>query len=269
MGESTVEAPPAITASSALLSAYPALAPRVRRMLGHLLGDAPLADDATQETFLRAATSSFDPVRGEVAPFVFGVARNVARELSRDRARKPGPLDEEEVELFDLGARAGWGQESPEALFSRAERHEMLVRSLAALPESYREVLVLRDVESFSNEEVASMIGETTAATKSRLHRARLCLLAELSRSEGGVVANERSAGGMTCREVLASLGAFVDHELGPTDEARIRAHLVDCSVCERFGARFAGTVASIREHLGAEPALDPVVLAAIEARLR
>jgi anti-sigma factor RsiW len=73
----------------------------------------------------------------------------------------------------------------------------------------------------------------------------------------------------MTCREVLAVLGAFVDQELGPTDEARVRAHLVDCSVCERFGARFATTVAAIREHLGAEPAIDPAVLAAITERLR
>ncbi len=263
-----MEAPTDITPSSGLLAAYPLLAPRVRRLLGHLLGDAPLADDATQETFLRAATSSFDPDRGDAAPFLFGIARNVARELSRDRARKPRPLDEE-LSLFDLGARAGWGQESPEALLSRAERHEMLVRSLASLPESHREVLVLRDVESFSNDEVAAIIGESTAATKSRLHRARLSLLAELTRAEGGVVANERTAGGMTCRAVLASLGAFVDHELGATDEARVRAHLVDCSVCERFGARFASVVASIREHLGAAPAIDPLVLAKIEAQLR
>lgn len=237
-------------------------------MLGHLLGDPTLADDATQETFVRAASSSFDGERGEIAPYLFGIARNVARELSRGRARAHDRTTDD-VDLLALGVGAGWGDETPEALLSRAEQRDALVRSLAALPESYREVLVLRDVEALSNEAIAQLVGESLSATKSRLHRARLSLLAELTRSEGGVVANERTAGGMTCREVLASLGAFVDHELGPTDEARIRAHLVGCSVCERFGARFAGTVAALREHLGAELAIDPRVLAAIEGRLR
>ncbi len=237
-------------------------------MLGHLLGDPTLADDATQETFVRAASSAFRPERGAVAPFLIGVARNVARELSRARARAHTVADDD-LDLAEMGARAGWGQDSHEALLSRAEQHLAIVRSIAALPEGYREVLVLRDVESLSNDEVAAVLGEAPSATKSRLHRARLQLLAELTKSEGGVRANERSAGGLTCREVLAMLGAFVDHELGPTDDARIRAHLLDCSVCERFGARFAGPVAAIREHLGAEPALDPRVLEAIEARLR
>jgi RNA polymerase sigma-70 factor, ECF subfamily len=251
-----------------LLAAYPVYAPRVRRMLGHMLGDASLADDGTQETFVRAATADFDATQGDIGPFLFGIARNVAREFSR-RRRRTEVRAEAELELLVLGVHAGWGQESPETHLSQAERRDALARSLAALCEDHREVLVLRDIEGLSNEAVAALVGESLAATKSRVHRARLSLLAELKRSEGGVVANERMAGGMSCREVLAVLGAFVDGELGPTDVARVRTHLVACSVCERFGARFANTVAAIREDLGAEPALDPAVFAALSAKLR
>lgn len=59
---------------------------------------------------------------------------------------------------------------------------EMIRKSTESLPEKYRGVFVLSDVEGLSNEETAKILGLTVPAVKSRLHRARLYLREELSR---------------------------------------------------------------------------------------
>jgi len=77
---------------------------------------------------------------------------------------------------------ADWSQ-SPEAELLSGEARLTLERALDALPETYRAVLVLRDVEELGNEEVAEMLGESIASVKSRLHRARMALREQLTRS--------------------------------------------------------------------------------------
>ena len=85
--------------------------------------------------------------------------------------------------LPELGEAAGWGSESPEAEVLRAERRARLARALDALAPEDREVLVLRDLEELTGEETAAALGLSLAAMKSRLHRARLRLAAQLRRN--------------------------------------------------------------------------------------
>jgi RNA polymerase sigma-70 factor, ECF subfamily len=80
----------------------------------------------------------------------------------------------------ERGVHAGWGAESPEALVVEREAQEQLTRALDKLAAEYREILVLRDLEQLSGEEVAKLLGISLAAMKSRLHRARLDLASEL-----------------------------------------------------------------------------------------
>lgn len=79
--------------------------------------------------------------------------------------------------IEELGLQAGWGQD--DALEGLAQR-EVLARALETLDGETREVLVLRDLEGFSGEEVAEMLGVGLAAMKSRLHRARLRFVSAL-----------------------------------------------------------------------------------------
>lgn len=65
------------------------------------------------------------------------------------------------------------------------ETRDILSRAIEGLPDQYRAVLILRDVEGLSNEEVAEVVGETIPAVKSRLHRARMVLREELTRHLG------------------------------------------------------------------------------------
>jgi RNA polymerase sigma-70 factor (ECF subfamily) len=71
----------------------------------------------------------------------------------------------------------------PDAELMSAERRGLLSSALAALPERYRAVVMLRDVEELSNEATAEVLGESIAAVKSCLHRARMALREQLTRA--------------------------------------------------------------------------------------
>jgi len=131
-----------------------------------------------------------------------------------------------------------------------------------------RGVLLLRDVEGLSGEETARSVELTVAAMKSRLHRARLRLLAALRESEGHLMAQDRKVGALRCSVVLALLGKYVDGDLPAGDVAEVELHLRRCTVCERFGGRFSRVVRSVRATLGAAPAADEEVLARVRAAL-
>src|SRR5262249_23055182 len=77
---------------------------------------------------------------------------------------------------------ADWSQNPEEELLS-GERRRVLDRAIDGLPDHYRVVLVLRDVEDLSNEEVATILEEPVSSVKSRLHRARMVLREQLMRT--------------------------------------------------------------------------------------
>jgi RNA polymerase sigma-70 factor (ECF subfamily) len=74
---------------------------------------------------------------------------------------------------------------TPESELLSGEAREILDRALDRLPEHYRALLVLRDGEELSNEEVAEILGESVSSVKSRLHRARMALRGVLTRQLG------------------------------------------------------------------------------------
>lgn len=241
----------------------------MRRLARAIVGTDAGADDVVQEAFARAlrALDGFDPSRGPARTWLYAIARHAAFEVVRGRReRASGDADDLEP-LFSLGIAAGWGT-SPEQALLRAAQREDLSRALASLPLADREVIVLRDLDGLSGEEVSDILGIEVRAMKSRLHRARLRLLAAVKAMEEGIVAQEKSAGGMTCSEVLAVLSDYLDDELGQTDRARVEHHVRECSVCERFGGRFAGVMQSLRANLGAPPSIDDGVLEGIRTRL-
>jgi RNA polymerase sigma-70 factor (ECF subfamily) len=149
---------------------------RVRVVLYRLLEDERDVDEATQDTFLRA-WSSLDRFRGDAALFtwLYRIAVNEALMRLRRRRLPVSELSEE--------TEAASGDEPPSA----AEAGEVLAFLMArvrALPLEYRVPLVLRDVLGLSNEEVADILELSLSAAKSRIHRARMRIRAELDRWE-------------------------------------------------------------------------------------
>lgn len=91
----------------------------------------------------------------------------------------------EEAPLVELGVAAGWGEvRDPEARVSAMEDHARLHRALDALSPADREVITLRDLEGLSGPEAAQVLDLPLASLKTRLHRARLRLLARLREEE-------------------------------------------------------------------------------------
>jgi RNA polymerase sigma-70 factor (ECF subfamily) len=150
---------------------------RVFRLARALTDDHHEAEDVLQQTFL-SAWQALGGFRGEasVRTWLLTIAKNAAWQARAKRAREP--IDD--VPIDDLGLLAGWGQADPETIASRAQERALLEAAFARLAPEERQVLVLRDLEGVSGEETAAAIGTSLAAMKSRLHRARLRLAAEL-----------------------------------------------------------------------------------------
>ncbi|MBL8957865.1 MAG: sigma-70 family RNA polymerase sigma factor [Myxococcaceae bacterium] len=242
--------------------------PAVHRLCAAVLGNDADASDATQEALLVAfrRASTYRAERGPVRPWLLAIAR---REAYRLRPRGHEAPITDEAPLGALGVRAGWSAEDPEALLARAEDVEALARAIAALDPKDREVLVLRDLEGQSGEQAALVLGVDLAAMKSRLHRARLKLMAALREGSTSMAEQERTAGGLRCGQVLELLSDYVDGELSPSVRAQVDEHLKGCVVCERFGGRFGRTIAGLRRGLEQRPAIDPEAFEAVLAHLR
>lgn len=149
--------------------------PAVRRVLQVITRAGDRADDAWQETFVSAhqALARWQG-GGSLRPWLLAIARNAARKQLRER--HDVAID---VDAFAMGVAAGWGADLDDAL-EAADVHARLHAALAELAADEREILVLRDLEGLSGDEVAGILGIGVPAMKSRLHRARLRLLARL-----------------------------------------------------------------------------------------
>jgi RNA polymerase sigma-70 factor (ECF subfamily) len=139
----------------------------IRRFLGDLLRDTSAADEATQETFVRAhrglARISDD---AKLRGFLFGIARNVARERRRTGGR--------EVALDDEGDSAPVDHApSPETLMIAAEADRVLAAALADLPDERRAALLLRIDHDLGYPEIAEAMGWSLQKVKNEIHRAR------------------------------------------------------------------------------------------------
>jgi RNA polymerase sigma-70 factor (ECF subfamily) len=139
------------------------------------------ARDAVQDAFLNAFRS-LDRFEGnaKLSTWLHRIVVNAALMKLRTRKRKPEQSIEGLLPSFlDDGHHEerfqSW-DEPVDKLMERAENRELVRRQIDALPEGYRTVLVLRDIEGLDTEETAKVLGLSVNATKIRLHRARQAL---------------------------------------------------------------------------------------------
>ena len=154
----------------------------IYRALIAILGDAADAQDAMQDTLL----SAFKHIggfqgRSKFSTWLVSIARNAALQRLRDR-KKTESLDQNEARKRDLSPPSGTGVAGqPEQSHSKAEIRELVERGLLQIPAKYRVVVMLRDIEQLSTDEVARQLGLTVPAVKTRLLRGRLMLREWLS----------------------------------------------------------------------------------------
>jgi len=154
----------------------------IYRFALHMSGDPGVAEEVTQEVFMALVRNpeQYEPERGSVAAFLYGVARNhVLRQIERDRRYLPLTEDSTDDSEGVWGA-SFVGLDDPLADLARAETIERVRQGVLALPPAYREVVVLCDLQELDYAEAARVLGCPVGTVRSRLHRARTLLMRKL-----------------------------------------------------------------------------------------
>ncbi len=158
---------------------------RLLAVARRILGNEEDARDAVQDAFT-AAYRNLDRFEGgsRLSTWLHRIVVNAALMKLRTRKRKPEqPLDPLLPGFADDGHHADqfstW-EEPIDVTLERAETRDLVRRQIDNLPDKYRIVLLLRDIEGLSTDEAAAALGTTANAVKIRLHRARQALRALL-----------------------------------------------------------------------------------------
>lgn len=148
----------------------------VMNVIYRMCGDARIAEDAAQETFIQAwlHLSSFRP-QASLRSWLYRIGVNAATDMLR-KQKHIAPEDLEDFQLHDP-------QLGPEALFSREERATLVQKAILSLPDAGRAVLVLREYEGLSYHEIADALDIPVGTVMSRLNYARKLLKDKLEPS--------------------------------------------------------------------------------------
>jgi RNA polymerase sigma-70 factor (ECF subfamily) len=159
--------------------------PRLLRVARRLLGSDDEARDALQDAFISVFRSirSFE-AGSRLSTWLHRVVVNAALMKLRTRRRHPEEEIEKYLPLFQedghqIVPSVEW-MESAETALQRKEMRQLVRAAIDRLPDTYRTVLLLRDIEEMSTEETAEILGISTTAAKLRLHRARQALRTQL-----------------------------------------------------------------------------------------
>ena len=173
------------TTTDAAHAAFSALAltalDDVYRFARSLTRDEADAEDVVQETFLRAFRSWQTFQTGtDIRRWLFTIARNVFLR-SLERGQRETTLDDDGAEAVDAAAaHAVWVRKGLDPLLASAEIGPAIQEALAELPEAFRSVVVLVDVEDQSYEDAAEVLGIPVGTVRSRLFRGRKLLQEKL-----------------------------------------------------------------------------------------
>ena len=178
-----------------------------------LLGNAEDAEDVTQTTFLNAyrALQRGENVRN-LRAWLLAIAHNVCRQRFRTAARRP-----QEVELDPEAAEAFVDEDAPSA--------EEIRNAMAQLSFNQRTVLVLREIEGLTYEEIAQAMGLSLSAVETLLFRARRAVREQLEAADHD----------LGCDSVQRLISLQLDGKLSRHDRGLLRAHLRTCAECARF----------------------------------
>ncbi len=163
-------------------ASFATLVSRYQRELFHFLvrflGDRAAAEDVFQEAFLQVHQSAeqFDSSR-RFRPWLFTIAANKARDLMRSNARRPtnplqasiNPGDDDSGEFIDLMSSVN---SFPEASMEKAELQQLVQKTVLAMPQHLREILLLSYFHQFPYKQISDILEIPLGTVKSRLHAA-------------------------------------------------------------------------------------------------
>lgn len=198
------------------------LAPSIHRFGLRMCRNEVDADDVLQDTLLNVATHLADfEGRSSLTSWVFALTRSACARRRRGLKNRPAESTDDVPEAHDDAP-------SPEEHAAGKQLASTLASALERLPEDYREVILLRDVEGLSAAEAAETIGVSVDALKSRLHRARSALRETLA----PLLEPTRPPRGDSCPDVLSLFSAKLEGDLSQADCADMEKHMSACASC-------------------------------------
>ena len=152
-------------------------APKVHRLCLAMLRDAARAEDAAQDSLLRAwrALASYQPQAGALSTWLYAITRNRCLTLIERTGPATASLSDEVTEAEAMALAA------PDDEYDGADGHALLRSLVEALPEAQRLALTLYYYEERAVAEVAAMLGLPEATVKTHLHRGRQALRGRLA----------------------------------------------------------------------------------------
>jgi RNA polymerase sigma-70 factor (ECF subfamily) len=221
------------------------------------------AEDTMQEVLLKSVPQlpKFDNPKALVV-WLYKVAKTrclMSRRKSKFAPAHELSLDELMPDRSDLEQLSSDGRINPEAFAIRGEEASLLRAAIDKLPPQYRIVLVLRDMEGLTDDEVAEVTGVRAGTVRVRLHRARLFVRKELMRAWAARNAKKPLQAHPTeklrpsrCKEMFAELSDYLDEELDDSLCEELERHMDGCGPCQAFVASLEATIDHCRKS-GAE----------------
>jgi RNA polymerase sigma-70 factor (ECF subfamily) len=205
------------------------------------------ASDVLQDTLLAMARSVRD-FRGSssISTWLFSIARSFC--IKKKRRSKFAPEPERSLETgapLETAQLADPGR-GPDEVLAGKEVQQALEEAIGALDPMYREVLLLRDVEGLSAAEVAEVLGVSVQAVKSRLHRARLSVRAQVA-PRLGIAPEPGAAPSGACPDVLHLFSQHLEEEISADLCAEMERHLEACGRCRETCESLKRTLALCR----------------------
>ncbi len=234
--------------------------PQVYRFSLRMCGNPEDAREVLQETLVTAFKGIRD-FRGEaeLSTWLYQVARSFCIKARRRRVGEP--LQKDSLDAPEAKQVADEAEAAPDARAHAREVGTVLKAALATLPDHYREVILLKDVEGLSAEEVAEVVGENVPGVKSRLHRARL----ELRRLLSAVLEAEAPTEA-PCPALAEQLAGYAGGDIDQSTCEQMEAHMKTCPSCTEACDQLKSTVMLCRRVEGDEvpPPIRAAVLRAV-----
>jgi RNA polymerase sigma-70 factor (ECF subfamily) len=227
------------------------------------------AEDTMQEVLVKSVPylSKFESPKALVV-WLYKVAKNrclMSRRRSKFAPTRELSLDELMPDRRELEKLSSENGINPERFAIRSEEAGMLRKAIQKLPAQYRIVLVLRDMEGLTDEDVAEITGLRAGTVRVRLHRARLFVRKELmkvrkppaGRNIGAVVpqsASPEEPKPARCKAMFAELSDYLDEQLDDSLCDELERHLDGCGPCKLFLESLEATIEQCRKSPAACP---------------
>jgi RNA polymerase sigma-70 factor, ECF subfamily len=234
-------------------------APSVHRFGLKMCRDPEDAKDVLQDTLLAAARGARE-FRGasSLSTWLYTIARSFCIKKRRRVAPASTSLDDEGALHVASPAAA------PDDAAAARELGAALEQAIGALEPMYREVLLLRDVEGLSAQEVAQVLGVGVDAVKSRLHRARAAVRARMA----PLLSPNVEPPAPSCPDVVSMLSRYLEGEIGPEQCKELDRHVAGCARC-RTDCDSLRRVLALCQQESQEQAMPPDVKRLVETTLR